>query len=192
MSDTNNWSEEFSVNGDKVMETVKSLMNEVTVRRIIVWRPDGSKMLDLPLAAGAVPLFLPPLWGWMALVAGVGWIAKYRITVERKGEIDFDELMNNLPTEDIVVEEDEDDAPAPKAAATPASAESTPAGPDDLTAVKGIGPKIAAALNAAGITTYRQLAAAGADQVQAAIEAAGVRAPTNIDAWIAQAQELAG
>lgn len=46
--------------------------------------------------------------------------------------------------------------------------------PDDLTRIEGIGPKIAAALNAAGITTFAQLRATPADEVRRILADAGI------------------
>jgi predicted flap endonuclease-1-like 5' DNA nuclease len=46
----------------------------------------------------------------------------------------------------------------------------------DLTKVEGVGPKVAAALSAAGITSYAQLAAATPDQLRAILADAGISA----------------
>ena len=47
--------------------------------------------------------------------------------------------------------------------------------PDDLTILEGIGPKAGEALNAAGITTFAQLAAADLEQIKAILAANGLR-----------------
>lgn len=64
-------------------------------------------------------------------------------------------------------------------------------GPDDLTKIKGIGPKTDALLKAAGITTYPQLAAANEAQLRHILDDAGSRYriidPTN---WPEQAGQL--
>ncbi len=59
---------------------------------------------------------------------------------------------------------------------------------DDLTKIEGIGPKIATALNNAGIFTYAHLANATEDQLHAAIEKAGMRLAPSIPTWAKQAQ----
>ena len=56
-------------------------------------------------------------------------------------------------------------AEAPEAA----TAAAPPAG-DDLTRIEGIGPKIAATLRDAGITTYEQLGTTSVDRVQAILD----------------------
>ena len=73
----------------------------------------------------------------------------------------------------------------PKAAkaATPAK----PVTPDDLTAIKGIGPVFAKRLNEAGITTFAGLAAASADQLQEMTKATATAKP---EEWIAQARTM--
>ena len=62
--------------------------------------------------------------------------------------------------------------------------------PDDLTAIGGIGRAFAQRLNEAGILSYRQLANLTADQVREITSAAQWQGDP--EAWIAEAQELAG
>ena len=59
--------------------------------------------------------------------------------------------------------------------------------PDNLVLIEGIGPKMAAALSAAGITTFAQLAAASEDTLRAAISAAGMRFSPSLPTWAEQA-----
>lgn len=58
---------------------------------------------------------------------------------------------------------------------------------DDLTRIEGIGPKMAAALKAAGITSFRKLAQTDEDTLRAAIESAGMRLAPSIPTWAEQA-----
>jgi len=62
---------------------------------------------------------------------------------------------------------------------------------DDLQRIKGIGPKIAAALQAAGIHTYAQLAQAKESTLRAALAAAGIRLAPGLGTWARQAARLA-
>jgi predicted flap endonuclease-1-like 5' DNA nuclease len=83
--------------------------------------------------------------------------------------------------------------PAPskaKPAASPKAA-SAPAKADDLKVIEGIGPKMEKALNAAGISTFAQLAAASEDQINAAIVAAGMRFAPSVPTWAEQASYAA-
>ena len=72
-------------------------------------------------------------------------------------------------------------ASAPAAAAPAAKAAPAAAGADDLSAIAGVGPAAVKKLNAAGITTYAQLAAVEGD-------VDGVKVKPE---WIEQAKELA-
>ena len=86
--------------------------------------------------------------------------------------------------------------PEPVAAIKPepvvlAAPEPEPVAPDDLTRLVGIGPKVAAALAARGVTRYAQLAAWTVDDMarfDAELKLLGRGAR---DAWIAQAKCLA-
>jgi predicted flap endonuclease-1-like 5' DNA nuclease len=62
---------------------------------------------------------------------------------------------------------------------------------DDLAEVKGIGPKVAAALYNAGIKTFRQLARLNVAQIRAALKVFGLRAPGDIARWPRAAARLA-
>jgi large subunit ribosomal protein L4 len=62
---------------------------------------------------------------------------------------------------------------------------------DDLKQIEGVGPKINDALVAAGIDTFAKLAAASEDDLKGALETAGVRTPSSLGSWAAQAAELA-
>ena len=80
-------------------------------------------------------------------------------------------------------------APAPEAPAAPPAAPGTG---DDLTRIKGLGPKIAALLGEVGITSYAQIAAWTPEEVER-IDAKLGRFSGRItrDQWVAQAQLLA-
>jgi predicted flap endonuclease-1-like 5' DNA nuclease len=72
---------------------------------------------------------------------------------------------------------------------TTAADSSEPATPKHLlTAVHGVGPKIAAALAAAGIEDLAALAVATEAQLLAALEKANIRRAANMENWAAQAR----
>ncbi len=84
---------------------------------------------------------------------------------------------------------------APKAAAPKAAAKAAPkaaAGNDDLTQLNGVGPAFAKKLNAAGVTSFAQVAAwTDADLDALDAEIAGVKAKAETGEWVKQAKELA-
>ncbi|PZF92715.1 hypothetical protein [Micromonospora deserti] len=62
---------------------------------------------------------------------------------------------------------------------------------DDFRRIQGVGPKMAAALQAAGIRTYRQLAELDEAGLRETIRAAGLRAAPGLATWPQQAKVLA-
>jgi predicted flap endonuclease-1-like 5' DNA nuclease len=80
--------------------------------------------------------------------------------------------------------------PATYAPVVEASASTATTGPDDLTIINGIGPKMQTALQAAGYDTFAKLAAASPDALRAAVQAAGMRLAPTIDTWPEQARGL--
>lgn len=77
---------------------------------------------------------------------------------------------------------------APKKA--PAKKAAAPAAADDLTKLKGVGKVMAGKMNEAGITTFKQLAAVKGKKVAELEET--LKATGKLEAWIAEAKELAG
>lgn len=60
--------------------------------------------------------------------------------------------------------------------------------PDDLTRIEGIGPKISSLLQAAGITTFAQLAATDVDRLEQILTDADLGALTDPKTWPEQAR----
>jgi len=84
-------------------------------------------------------------------------------------------------------------AAAPKAKAKSAVAKPKPAAkPDELTRIKGLGPKMNEKLIDAGIQTFDQLAALTDDQAQVLDKQLGARGRLVSDKWVAQASDLSG
>lgn len=73
--------EEIKVAGNKLKDTLKKLIREGNVRRVIVRNADGRTLLDMPLSAGLAGAVLMPFW---AAVAGIVALAKeFTVVVER-------------------------------------------------------------------------------------------------------------
>ena len=66
------------------------------------------------------------------------------------------------------------------------------AGADDLKKLQGLGPAIEKKLNAAGVTTYAQIASMTAEDVARVEDEAGIKGRFERDNWVEQAKELAG
>jgi len=70
--------------------------------------------------------------------------------------------------------------------------DTTPGPPDELTRIKGLGPKAAAVLHGMGVTTYAQLAALTPGQVEKVDAAMGnLAGRIHRDQWLEQARLLA-
>ena len=82
-------------------------------------------------------------------------------------------------------------APAAKKAAKPAKAEAAPAAADDLKKLSGVGPALEKKLNAAGITSYAQIAAWTDADVAVIDEQLSFKGKIEREGWIDQAKELA-
>ena len=75
------YTEEISVAGGKLKETLKGIVREGNVRRVIIQNGTGRTLLDLPLTAGVVGAALLPFW---AAVGGLAALAAhYTVVVER-------------------------------------------------------------------------------------------------------------
>jgi hypothetical protein len=74
--------EEFAVAGDKLKATLKGILREGNVRRVVIKNASGRTLLDVPLTAGLVGALLLPFW---AAVGGIAALAAdYRIVIERE------------------------------------------------------------------------------------------------------------
>jgi predicted flap endonuclease-1-like 5' DNA nuclease len=81
------------------------------------------------------------------------------------------------------------EAPAAEAAVPEAAASDLSATrPDDLTLIEGIGPKIAAALVSAGVTTFARIAEMAPADLEAIVRGAGVRMVGKSESWPVQAR----
>lgn len=73
--------EQIKVAGGKLKSTLKKVIREGNVRRIIVRNGAGRTLIDMPLSAGLAGVYLLPFW---AAVAGIMTLATdFTIVVER-------------------------------------------------------------------------------------------------------------
>ena len=139
--------------------------------------------------------------GLLLLVAGVvAWVLQARRTGDEWVGVELDPEpvgaapdrgSADVPAVGFAVE----DVAAEGAAVEDVAAVEVPlatAEVDDLTVIDGVGPKIAAALAAAGLGTYAAVADASDEELRAALRAAGARASATLPTWASQARVLAG
>ena len=48
------WSEEIVVAGNELVDRIKLLLQQGNVRRLIIKKPDGTALMEVPLTAGAM------------------------------------------------------------------------------------------------------------------------------------------
>ena len=68
------WSEDLMVTGNELVDRIKKLVAEGNVRRLIIRKPDGESLLEIPLTAGVavggvVTIMAPVLAALGALAA---------------------------------------------------------------------------------------------------------------------------
>jgi len=74
--------EEFTISSDDLVKTVKKLIHEGNVRRIIIKDEKGKMLLDIPVTIGVVGAIIAP---WLAALGVIGAIAtNCTIVVERR------------------------------------------------------------------------------------------------------------
>jgi hypothetical protein len=79
------FTEEITVRGADLVEKVKTLIQEGNVRRLVVRRPSGEALVEIPLSAGVgiaglLTLMAPVL---AALGAMAALLADFRVQIER-------------------------------------------------------------------------------------------------------------
>jgi hypothetical protein len=73
--------EEIQVGAKDLLSTIKRIVHEGNVRRVIVRNPAGRTLLDIPLTAGIVGTVLLPVWAAIGTLAAVA--AQYTVVIER-------------------------------------------------------------------------------------------------------------
>lgn len=77
------WTEEISVAGGELMDTLKRLAKDVTVTKITVKNDSGRVLFSFPLALGVVGVLILGPWTAAALVAA--WLTRVSVLIERSG-----------------------------------------------------------------------------------------------------------
>jgi hypothetical protein len=74
--------EEFKVLGDDVVKTIKKIIKEGNIRRIIIKNEEGKPLIEIPLTIGVVGAALLPVWAAIGAVAAL--VVKCTIVVEKR------------------------------------------------------------------------------------------------------------
>ena len=87
-TDERTWTEEIVVTGSDLVESVKKLVQEGNVRRLIIKKPDGDVLLEVPLTAGAVVggalVIMTPVLAALGALAAL--IAEVKVEIVRSEE----------------------------------------------------------------------------------------------------------
>ncbi len=79
------WTEEIVVTGGELVARVKKLVEKGNVRRLIIKKPDGDVLLEVPLTAGAVVggtlMIMAPVLAALGALAAL--LAEVRVEVVR-------------------------------------------------------------------------------------------------------------
>ena len=84
------WTEELTVTGNELVDRIRKLVAEGNVRRLIIRKPDGESLLEIPLTAGvvaggAVTIMAPVLAAVGALAA---LLSEFKVEVIRTDQQD--------------------------------------------------------------------------------------------------------
>ena len=82
MTEENTKKEEFKVSGDDVIKTIKKIVKEGNIRRIIIKNEEGKPLIEIPLTIGVVGAALLPAWAAIGAVAAL--VVKCTIVVEKR------------------------------------------------------------------------------------------------------------
>jgi hypothetical protein len=82
MTEENTKKEEFKVVGDDVIKTIKKIVKEGNIRRIIIKNEEGKPLIEIPLTVGVVGAALLPVWAAIGAVAAL--VVKCTIVVEKR------------------------------------------------------------------------------------------------------------
>ena len=84
MSDEKVHTEEFEIQGDKVLAKIKEVIHAGNIRRIIIKNEEGKTLIEIPLTVGVVVGIAAPVLA--AVGAAAALTTKCRIVVERVEE----------------------------------------------------------------------------------------------------------
>lgn len=84
MTTDNDRIQEFTIDGDKLVATVKGLVHEGNVRRVTIKNEEGRTLLEIPLTVGVIGAALLPIFAAIGALAALA--TRCTIVVERDPE----------------------------------------------------------------------------------------------------------
>lgn len=73
--------EEFKLDGGKVLDKIKELLHEGNIRRIILKNEEGKTLIEIPLTVGLVGVALLPVFAAVGAIAAI--VTRATIVVEK-------------------------------------------------------------------------------------------------------------
>ena len=84
------WSEEIEVAGSKLVERIKEIIKEGNVRRLVLRKPSGDILLEVPMTAGVavggLVAMMAPVFAALGALAAL--VAEFKVEVIRDGADD--------------------------------------------------------------------------------------------------------
>ncbi|MBV6395465.1 MAG: hypothetical protein HFACDABA_01041 [Anaerolineales bacterium] len=81
MSKYHSGTEEFRVEGERLVAKLKELLHEGNIRRIIIKDKDGRTLIEVPLTLGVVGAILVPVWAAIGAIAAL--VSEATIVIEK-------------------------------------------------------------------------------------------------------------
>jgi hypothetical protein len=81
MTDQQTRTEEFHIDGDKLLAKIKELLHEGNIRRILIKSEEGKVLMEFPVTLGVVGAILAPQLAAVGAVAAL--VTKCTLVVEK-------------------------------------------------------------------------------------------------------------
>ena len=81
MSEETTHTEEFEVKSEEILKTIKELVREGNIRRVVIKNEDGRSLIDIPLSVGVVGALLAPQLAAVGAIAAL--ISHATLVVEK-------------------------------------------------------------------------------------------------------------
>ena len=79
--DENSRTEEFHVEGEKIVAKIKELLHEGNIRRVIIKDKDGKTLMEIPVTFGVVGVLIAPQLAALGAIAAL--LTEATIVVEK-------------------------------------------------------------------------------------------------------------